>query len=243
MMSTLRSSISIDSTEAYWRGRSISDAPAAVHRYRRAVEKVLSNIAAKETGRWVLGADIRKPVTIVPGTPQHTGSLAENPLDATQEDARERTCRIVNGSAAGSPAPSGQFGTGIGSAVTIFFTPLDWVNKVRPGERQDEVLLHELVHTFRKATGTQACRPWGSLMDTEEEVMCIGITNMYASEWHRPLRDHHHAFTALSNPTKWIQQNAAPFLRLWFEQKSLCDRIAKEKAIPFNPFRDLSPGP
>lgn len=242
-MSTLRSSISIHSTDAYWRGRGISDPPSAVQRYRRAVEQVLNNIASKETGKWILRADVRKPVAIVPGTPQHTGSSAENPLDATQEDARERTCRIVNGIAAGSPAPNGQFGTGIGSAVTIYFTPLDWVNKVRPGERQDEVLLHELVHTFRKATGTQACRPWGGLMDTEEEVMCIAITNMYASEWRRPLRDHHHGFTALSNPNQWVQRNAPPCLRLWLEQKPLCDRIAKENTIPFNPFRDLSPGP
>jgi hypothetical protein len=242
-MSTLRSAISIYSTATYWQNQGIADGAAAVARHRTAVEQVLRNIATRETGRWILDANIGKPVTIVPGTPQHTGSSAVNPLDATQEDARERACSNTSGIAAGSPWPNGQFGTGIGSAVIIRFTPLDWVNKVQPGERQDEVLLHELVHTFRKATGTEACRPWGGAMDTEEEVMCIGITNMYASEWHRPLRDHHHAFTALSNPTKWVQQNAVPILRLWFEQKSLCDRIAREKTIPFNPFRELYPGP
>jgi hypothetical protein len=120
--------------------------------------------------------------------------------------------------------------------VKVYFTPLDWRGKVRPGEAQDEILLHELVHAYRKLTGTERCRPWGTRMNTEEEVIAIAVTNMYASERRRPLRESHAGYVEMSNAKAWIRRHWLPLRR--FRDDPLAKDLSKLTAATFHPFQE-----
>jgi hypothetical protein len=137
----------------------------------------------------------------------------------------------------------GDRGTGRGSDVLLKFTPKTWIGGTGPGEAPDEVLFHELMHSFRQTTGTFRCIAARHEMDTEEEVIAIALTNMYSSERGRPARKNHRtdnkgSFVALprAEHASWVQQHA-PYLKSFFNQnRSLCQQLLRLPNVSFNPF-------
>jgi hypothetical protein len=83
----------------------------------------------------------------------------------------------------GDSADPDRLGTGAGSDVCVYFTAQDHLKEASlPGGREDEVLLHELVHSLRMALGLSLCLWMPDDYDTIEEFYAILIANIYRSE-------------------------------------------------------------
>ena len=115
-----------------------------------------------------------------------------------------------------------------------------------PGSTRDEILLHELLHGFRMASGTLHCSATNmGHYDTFEEFFAIVVANMYMSQisgtTDTPLRAHHHGFTVLPFTSLFPddRQNQIWLAQINRQHSSLITRLAMEVEAPFNPFRDL----
>src|SRR4051794_14239875 len=82
-------------------------------------------------------------------------------------------------------------GYAVNSLITYFPAALDGSDQASPGMRDDEVLLHELVHGLRDMRGQHSITAMSDGYDTVEEFMAILVSNIYASEVGRPLRGGH----------------------------------------------------
>jgi hypothetical protein len=144
-------------------------------------------------------------------------------------------------------------GTGRGSNVTVFFTPVPGPSvamgtKGLFGEANDDLLLHELIHAIRVMQGRDNPIPTDDhLYDNQEEWLAILITNIYMSEkddW--PLRAHHHDYTPMrmsSHDFLEIDQSLHMMMVLTGEMPSLFNNIARRAiARPQNPLT-FTPGP
>lgn len=179
---------------------------AATKRYEEAVFRVLVAISHQRSGRAVI-AEVRrsgKQVTIVPYLPsdqdwENASARPVNVEDATRKHRRPRDSD-------GDPIEEVRRGTGRGSDSEIQFIPKDLATSINshtavkvksawtPGHDpyslafEDELLLHELVHSFRQAAGQSNRRrvPRQPRYDTMEELVAITVTNVYRSECHRP---------------------------------------------------------
>ena len=94
-----------------------------------------------------------------------------------------------------------RLGTGSGTDVTVYFTSQDHLKELNlPGNRPDEVLLHELVHALRMMKGMSLCRFMPDDYDTVEEFHAILVANIYRSECGYPtLRANHFGKHALAD--------------------------------------------
>jgi hypothetical protein len=105
----------------------------------------------------------------------------------------------------------GVYGTGLGSDVTIQYTPAQWREAAStctkglcgPGSARDEVLLHEVFHGLRVMMGKLLSVPMGDGYNTQEEFFAILVTNVYQAEMGRPLRGNHQDFNELQNAGKF----------------------------------------
>ncbi len=126
----------------------------------------------------------------------------------------------------------------------VFFTPNAWFatsecyQEGGAGNSAHEVLFHEMVHAFRSATGVMQ----KVMTLDEEERIAVAVTNIFASETHRPLRKDHDSFAINTDPKT---NNSAGFLhansRLLYlfikDHKQVSDDLAKIDT-PFNPIRE-----
>ena len=205
-------------------------------KYERVVYDWLAKIQASQTGQVVFKRLWTRPLMIQP-------YLGSDKQATTTASARGIAEGYSFNQCAGNPAAKSNVGVGGGSAVVIRFTPKLFDNPTGAGDRADEALLHELVHAVRYMHGQARCRSSAGHMDSEEEVIAITITNMYSSELARPLRAHHHGYSALAtSPAEFIKKFEKELLAFWFAQKSMCRELAELEQPWFNPFSILSAG-
>jgi hypothetical protein len=115
------------------------------------------------------------------------------------------------------------------------------------GDKSDEILLHELLHAFRKVRGTYNRAPFhktpDKLYDDVEELWAILITNIYMSEKGSvKFRRDHAGFVEL--PAKWATSDS--FMRdpdffnylelFWIRESAVLGMIAAGPAA-FNPVK------
>jgi len=126
----------------------------------------------------------------------------------------------------------------------VFFTPRMWFGASPcstgqgAGNSPHEVLYHELVHAVRSVAGILA----KSTTLDEEERIAVMVTNIFASETHRPLRKDHDSFAVNSDP---VTSTSAGFLHA---NHRLIHRFVKDHGrvsallskvnSPFNPVRE-----
>lgn len=97
---------------------------------------------------------------------------------------------------------------GRGAGATVEYFPSEWhqIGGGRAGAARDEILLHELVHVWMIQRGLSSVRNLHRArlarrvrqFDIVDDFFAIMITNVYASECHRPIRREHHGFTPLN---------------------------------------------
>jgi hypothetical protein len=185
------------------------------------------------------------------GFERYAGDAKNSPYDIAAGHNVDDTGRKILG-ADGKPVK----GQGDGSDAKILFSPTTWFHylhkqkghKHTSGAQPDEILLHEMIHAARDMRGVAENVKLGHLYDTEEEFFAILITNIYASELHRPhdLRSDHHGFEPLSKnqdtsaeflPKKdWSDYRYRMVAKLVREEPGLSHRLAKVGA-KFNPLR------
>jgi hypothetical protein len=141
-------------------------------------------------------------------------------------------------------------GTGKGSITYIEFHPATFREVIKrqggyiaPGDGPGEVLLHEMVHAYRKQAGLARRDPVdiNPKMDNVEEFYSILSQNVYRSErGFKSLRADHHGHTHLDrglSDSEWYYDEYKTDIDAWFvEQRSFCLSMAKSPA-KFNPFR------
>jgi Effector protein len=138
---------------------------------------------------------------------------------------------------------------------TIFpinFTPGIWeigsfCFKSGPGGTTDEILMHEMLHTYRRVNGTFIGKAFSKTekdFDTVEEIFAIVLTNIYISEKGKPLlRKDHQGFNVL--PQQWTTSDGIMrdhdynewISKFWNTDNALASKLSHSTA-PFNPFRD-----
>jgi hypothetical protein len=134
----------------------------------------------------------------------------------------------------------------------IEFTPNMWIVGSKcydsgPGGTPDEILLHEMLHAYRRVKGTfflQNFTKKDKSFDTSEEIFAIILTNIYLSEKGKiSLRKDHADFSEL--PAKWStsegMMNDPDFNewvgKFWSSDNELASQIARSNAV-FNPFKN-----
>ncbi len=143
-------------------------------------------------------------------------------------------------------------GTGEGSNSTVSFTPSTFASApasaascAEPGGagwRADEVLFHELCHSYRQNVGRALCDASGMTgYDTLEEFFAIVVTNVYLSESggaSASLRLNHHGFCTVTDPAAFpaTAQDTSLLARIRREETAYCNRVRDEVTATFNPF-------
>jgi len=212
--------------------------------YENAVVQVLSNIYRSQVGKALIDHLARQDrlVMIMPCTTGDPRTTAMDIHAAFPAGVRERLCTSTGYRHVGARRLLARYtGTGRGSPAAILFTPGAYVGKTSAGERQDEVLLHELVHAIRITTGTQTCRPWGHQMHSVDEVIAITLTNLYSSTLNppRPLRKDHTGYSAVQgSPEDWID-HMKPALQEFARRNQLLVYHLQRASLQsgFQPFR------
>lgn len=217
--------------------------PATFPRYEEAVRRVLNFAFSTHTGRAVRDA-ITRPLTICPW-PHETTCNADARARVDQDAARRGHRMFWCGDVPSTPivetgADRGGTGTGAGTNAFVRFTPRMFggggactVQASQPGGRADEVLLHELVHAIRAIHATRDCSGLSAGYETFDEFAAVLITNMHASELHRPLRRNHQGFTHVIAPERYYNnpQHSAWTYRLCRQMPALTRRLSR---IPYD---------
>ena len=138
----------------------------------------------------------------------------------------------------------------------VCFSPSTWAvggmcvsaNGAGIGDKSDEILLHELLHAYRKVRGTYNRAPFkiapDKLYDDIEELWSILLTNIYMSEkGGTKFRRDHAGFAEL--PAKW--NTSETFMRdpdffkyielFWIRESALLTGIATSSPAAFNPLK------
>lgn len=200
--------------------------------YEATVRAVLDKLTAKTggVGNVVLNALPKgKDIVIVPYVNRGAGACNATAADATIIEAGKARVRFT---------PTMWQSGGVCLATPEFAPGV--------GMGDDEVLLHELLHAFRKVRGTFnniALKKPDKAYDNIEELFAILISNIYISENGKTkLRKDHAGFAEL--PAKWATSET--FMRdpdffhwieyFWLTEKPLTASLAASSA-PFNPFR------
>jgi hypothetical protein len=191
--------------------------------------------AIQKTGKTmqIVAAQHSEDAEAAPASWEDATPKGKKALDPTPGDGRDPT--------------GGVRGTGLGSDVTIFYTPIMWATSASsctadvpcgPGSARDEVLLHEIFHGLRIMLGLQLCVKMGDHYTTEEEFYAILVTNIYSSELDRELRGNHEEFTKLSKPGGFPGQYRQRIAVLKSQQPDLAAALSKIK--PKNGFNPLA---
>lgn len=106
----------------------------------------------------------------------------------------------------------------------------------------DEILFHELVHCLRFMSGHDNKNATGGALrgyGNQEEFYGVVLTNVYSSEWGRPLRANHSlsATATTQSATELLANEEAQDLLVLFcdQHRQLTNELAALHA-PFNPF-------
>jgi hypothetical protein len=199
--------------------------------YEAAVRSVLDKMSKKAggVGLAVLNALPKaKDIVIVPYEENGTwGACNATAGDATILEAGKARVRY-------SPSTwkvGGVCSTSIGAGI---------------GAGDDEILLHELLHAYRRVKGSYNKLPFtkpDKAYDSNEELFAILITNIYMSENGKTkLRKDHAGFTEL--PAKWATSQGflsdSDFFNyieaFWLSDNALTTAVALSTAT-FNPFK------
>lgn len=143
-------------------------------------------------------------------------------------------------------------GTGEGTASTVRFTPGTFANAPASaascavpggaGWRADEVLFHELCHSYRHTVGRALCDATNmGTYDTLEEFFAIVVANVYLSEnggASAQLRSNHHGFCTITTPAAFpsTPRDTTLLARIRREERAYCGRLHNEVTATFNPF-------
>jgi hypothetical protein len=152
------------------------------------------------------------------------------------------------------PFPTGKFGTGKGTGVTLKFDPALYRQLARnrgsiyPGDGPGEVLYHEMIHALRMIHGKdlRTIVTEDLHMDDFEEFCAILAANIYRSErgFHRLLMDHRSTAEMPKNLTR-SEAYASFFwdeIEKWFDsQRDFCLDLASSPAR-FNPMKFVAAG-
>lgn len=138
------------------------------------------------------------------------------------------------------------------TTLPIKFTPGMWdvgssCYRSGPGGMPDEILMHEILHAYRKAKGSYLSKDFSKKdkdFDTVEEIFAIVLTNIYLSEKGKSLlRKDHAGFDVL--PNSWTTSDGIMrdqdynewISKFWNTDFALASQISHSTA-PFNPFRN-----
>lgn len=239
-------------------------------RYEHAVRRNLIYVFNSPVGHAII-PQIRRQLTIIPDAtfaPDRAYSTPADPRAAAVRGATRYQCSAPLGgdaSQVGAPMPHAARGTGVGSDVTIEYTPGDcthdpsdrYAGFIRmmpprhldaPGAFSDEVLCHELAHAIRSMRGVQDCSAVGHRYGTFDEFCAVEVANVYASCRHRWVRG---AYVGGARPERVAlldpfgtpnarQRTEAEWIeRMRRQQPDFCHalgRIPRERAS-YNPFR------
>lgn len=166
-----------------------ANGPAIVQarQYEKEIFKLIDKIEGSQSGKIFLrhlehvkgnNGIVIMPASLFPTTDH--GQLQNATWPTRKKDSYKKGSTVRG---------SSHVGTGQGSPVKISFQ-LQGANPCSVFGSKDEVLLHELVHANRMATGTQRNIPM-RIYDNFEEFIAITITNIYRSERQLPLRVGH----------------------------------------------------
>lgn len=152
------------------------------------------------------------------------------------KDATPKNKKALDPSPGDNHDPTGGVkGTGLGSDVSIWYTPAQWheasstctTGLCGPGSARDEVLLHEVFHGLRIMLGKIDSVPMGDSFNTQEEFFAILVTNVYQAEMGRPLRANHSDFNELKNAGKFSKTYRARINALKTQQADLVKALEK----------------
>lgn len=151
------------------------------------------------------------------------------------------------------PAAQGSnflFRRGGGAQSTIAYFPFEWpvIGSGPPGQAQDEILLHEMIHVYmiqRGLSSVQGLRVAGRphrarVFDIVDDFFTVMLTNVYASERGRPLRSDHSVDSPRLNRTAEQVGNDEAFAQFFQSlERALPDLVRELQQIdtPFNPWR------
>ena len=232
----------------------------AAHAYEHSILRLLHRIHRSQTGASLLFEINRRAHKKMVIMPYHSTTDPNNAY-AQADDIEQATRKgfIVRDGGNGAVLTDAQHhtwhGKGGGSDTIVRFSEGTWTKYCnthkaghKTGAKPDEVLFHEMVHATREMRGVFDPEPLGHMYDTDEEFYAILISNIYASETHRPidLRSDHHGFTPLS-PTQDTSAHFLPHKSMKDYRYRLIDTFVREehgmahalRHIPahFNPIR------
>jgi hypothetical protein len=213
---------------------SVVTKPKHVSDFETAVTNILDTITKRSNGigqRLFSSFPLDKNIVIVPYNP-------------AEFDNRFGTCNAL-----ASDATTFERGE-----ARVRFSPSIWKaggqcateNSPGIGAGEDEILLHELLHTYRKVRGTFNRIPLNIpdlSYENIEEYFAIVVSNVYISENGKPyLRKDHANFdklpSNLANSEKFFQdkENHKWISYFWNMEQPFSLYVASSSA-PFNPFR------
>ncbi len=239
--------------------------------YEQVVVRNLRRILRSPVGQ-AIAPQITRRLRIIPTLKIKTHNASAGADDPVGASRRGLPIRACNGVTVTDPLPGYPPGTGVGSDATIQFVPADfydptrgvrfgWIRFPPPGLQaeyqlrqhgagaySDEVLCHEMVHAIRVMRGVSDCRRVGYRYDTYEEFCAVLVTNMYSSQFRRPLRDGHGTAARFRTISPFdgprMQEEARWIDEMRRDQPGFCHALRSKtrQEVPYNPFRDLRPG-
>jgi hypothetical protein len=106
-----------------------------------------------------------------------------------------------------------------GTGVIIHYNPWEWpqIGGGAPGRARDEILLHELVHAYMIQRGMSSVRNLAKPSYSQrvrrftivDDFYAVMVTNVYASECGRPLRQDHNGFSRLDQTAWGVEMDPA----------------------------------
>ena len=213
-------------------------------RYEASIDFVLQQISRSHAGREVLArlrASARR-IRIVPFGRRDVAAFNEADLSPFNAHAAPGYWPGAGTIGRGDP--------GRGTGTEVHFSP-GWVQRGNPRATDDVVLLHELSHALRAATGSARFRRTaaGALRNVAvprfaniEEFFCQMVEGTHASELGLPVRADN---WQVGQPTPaYLSQAPYPDLFADFERRvpGIVGDLAPADA-PFNPWRDVAAVP
>lgn len=199
--------------------------------YRNSIITILHEIRMTHAGRWVLQyvENANHDVVIVPDTISRPVTFVRNPLTASSFESEDR---------------------GSGSKVIIYFTPNSLPRRYpQLMPEPHEVLLHELCHALRGATGTMRLVRGRNnnirripivSFDSLEEFFVITVTNVHRSQLARPLRGNHGSWRLRNPEVMRVRPYSTRLRQICRNMPDFTRGLAMIplSIAPFNPFRD-----
>ena len=208
-------------------------------RYERVVANLLHDVFRTDTGR-AIRSEITRSLTIRPNPGGPANARPHNQTAATRHGQMVRNCR--NGFGLHDARGNLLYGAGIGTNVTIEFTPADYgpptsSNFLTP----DSVLVHELAHAVRQMAGVLDCDFMADDFDTIEEFFAILVANIFRSELGRTaLCPNHNPSGPMAHQSDFMRGRGRVGLvdRMVRQQPRFTRNLSRVRGATFNPFLD-----